>query len=403
MRIYFAPCGIALGHAGRMIPVAKTFQGRGDDVFFSTYGEAVSFVKKAGFAVGEVPAIRMFEKEDGTFNFRRTLSTTPKAMLTFTEQVGAELNLIERFKPNLILSDSRLSTVLAARMLRITPLLILHQLRIMIPHVSPITRRYKLSIKRYTERLGLEALGSLWRLSKVIIVPDFPPPYTIAKANVVPSNQYVKKLKMVGPIIPRLPDTLPTAEEIKRELGLDDRPLILAAISGTPAEKMLISNRLVEIFKDFPDSFNIILTRGLSDAPNAAAGSGGQSRNPRLKVCNWIDDRYKYLKACDALVTRGGHNTVSEAIYYGKPMIVIPTPGHSEHQGIAESLAQMKLAISMQQEILSREKFLEALKIMTESSAYRARIIDAQKNALKFNAIESIYRLAQDELKTRST
>jgi UDP-N-acetylglucosamine:LPS N-acetylglucosamine transferase len=59
----------------------------------------------------------------------------------------------------------------------------------------------------------------------------------------------------------------------------------------------------------------------------------------------------------------------------------------------------MKLAISLQQDALSREKFLESLRIMTESSEYRARIIDAQRNALKFNAVESIYRLVNNELK----
>jgi UDP:flavonoid glycosyltransferase YjiC (YdhE family) len=399
MRIYFAPCGIALGHAGRMLPVARTFQGRGHSVFFSTYGEAVPFVRKAGFPVSEVPAIRMFEKEDGTFNFRRTLSASPRAILNFSEQVAAEVNLIEHFKPDVVMSDSRLSSVLAARMMRITSVLVLHQLRIMIPHVKPITRRYKLSIKSHTERLGLEMFGGLWRLSQVIVVPDFPSPYTIAKANVVPSKQYIHKLRLVGPIIPKFPGTLPPADELKRELGFDDRPLIFAAISGTTAEKMLISRRLVELFRDFPDSYNIVVTRGLSDVKDAVGNGGLLSRNPRLRIYNWIDDRYKYLKACDLLVTRGGHNTVSEAIYYGKPMIVIPTPGHSEHQGIAESLAAMNLAIVQQQNSLCREGLLEGVQTMTESSVYRARIDDAQRYASRFNAVESIYRIVGDVLK----
>src|SRR5512137_1766974 len=200
MRIYFAPCGIALGHAGRCIPVANRFQERGHSVYFSSYGEAVPFIKRAGFNVGEVQAIKVYEKDDGTFNFRRTLAGSPREILTFAAQVGAELNLIEHFKPDLVVADSRLSTILAARMRRIIPLLILHQMRIMIPTKQPVLSRYRLSIKRAVERTGLEVLGSLWKLSKAIIVPDFPPPYTIAKANVVPSNQYVEKVKLVGPI-----------------------------------------------------------------------------------------------------------------------------------------------------------------------------------------------------------
>jgi UDP:flavonoid glycosyltransferase YjiC (YdhE family) len=398
MRIYFAPCGIALGHAGRCIPIAKTFRKRGHSVFFSTYGEAVDFVKKAGFPVEGVPPIKVFEKEDGAFNFRRTLSIGPKSLLIFARQTGAELNLIEHFKPDLVISDSRLSTVLAARMRRIIPVLMLHQLRVMIPHTKPITRKYKQDIKGYVERLGLEVLGSLWKLSKVIIVPDFPPPYTIAKANVVPSYQYIKKLRLVGPIIPKYPSELPPAEEIKKELGFDDRPLIFAAMSGTLAEKRLIAGRLAKIFDEFPDRYNIVVTRGLSDLRTSnGTGDSGPS-NKRLRVHNWVDDRYLYLKACDLLLTRGGHNTVAEAIYYGKPMVVIPTPAHSEHQGITESLVKMNLALALQQDTLSKDTLLTAVNSVMESSRFSSKAGDAQRYAAQFNAVESIYKIVCDIL-----
>jgi UDP:flavonoid glycosyltransferase YjiC (YdhE family) len=398
MRIYFAPCGIALGHAGRCIPIAKTFKKRGHSVFFSTYGEAVDFVRKAGFPVEGVPPIKVFEKEDGTFNFRRTLSIGPRSLLIFARQTGAELNLIEHFKPDLVISDSRLSTVLAARMRRIIPILMLHQLRVMIPHSKPITDKYKQDIKSYVERLGLEILGSLWKLSKVIIVPDFPPPYTIAKANVVPSYQYIKKLRLVGPIIPKYPGELPPAEEIKKELGFDDRPLIFAAMSGTLAEKRLIAGRLTEIFNEFPDRYNIVITKGLSNIKTSNGSGGNGPSNKRLRVYNWVDDRYLYLKACDLLVTRGGHNTVSEAIYYGKPMVVIPTPVHSEHQAIAESLVKMNLALSLQQDSLSKDALFTTVSNMIESSRFSSKVSDAQRFAAQFNAVESIYKTACDVL-----
>lgn len=388
MRIYFAPCGIALGHAGRCMPVARRFQEKGHSVYFSSYGEAVPFIRREGFNVGEVQAIRVFEKDDGTFNFRRTLAGSPREILTFMAQVGAELNLIEHFKPDLVVADSRLSTVLAARMRRIIPVLMLHQLRIMIPTKRPVSSKYRLSVKRAVERTGLEVLGSLWKLSKAIVVPDFPPPYTIAKANVVPSNQYVSKVKLVGPIIPRMPGTLPPGDEVKRMLGFDDRPLILAAISGTRAEKQIISSRLQSIFMDFPDKYNIVLTKGLADQQNGMPRSNGS----RLQVHNWLKDRHAYLKACDVLVTRGGHNTVSEAIYYGKPMVVIPTPAHSEHQGIAESLAHMGLGIPIQQNNLDKGALLRAVESLNEGTGYGQRVKAAQEFAFKFDAIDSIYK-----------
>jgi UDP:flavonoid glycosyltransferase YjiC (YdhE family) len=394
MRIYFAPCGIALGHAGRCIPIAKKFKASGSAVYFSTYGEAVQFVSKAGFHVGEVPPINVFERSDGTFDFRRTLSIGPKSLLTFSRQIGAELNLIEHFKPDLVISDSRLSTVLAARMRRIIPVLILHQLKIMIPHTRPITKKSRLAVKRHVERLGLEILGGMWNLSKVIIVPDFPPPYTIAKANVVPSYQYIDKLKLVGPIIPKYPKSLPPSDELKRSMGFDDRPLIFAAISGTYAEKKMITDRLVSLFNEFPNKYNIVITRGLSDSAYPPPPVSGK----HLKVYNWVDDRYKYLKACDLLVTRGGHNTVGEAIYYKKPMVIIPTIGHSEHQGIAESIAKMNLGKTIQQNELDYPSLYSNINELLTSSYYSRNVQRAAQFAEKYNAVASIYETVCDIL-----
>ncbi|MBC7120158.1 MAG: hypothetical protein H5T33_01055 [Candidatus Methanosuratus sp.] len=392
MRVYFAPCGIALGHAGRCIPIARALRSKGDMVFFSTYGEAVQFVTKASFPVGEVPPISVFEKENGEFDLRRTLSIGPKNLYSFALQVGAELSLIEHFKPDVVVSDSRLSTVLAARMRRIVSVLMLHQLRIMIPHKRPITQKSKLMMKRTLERLGLEVFGSLWKMSKLIVVPDFPPPYTIAKTNVVPSNQYLKKIRLVGPVIPKYPGELPEQDELKRSLGFDDRPLIFAAISGTKAEKMMITKELAEIFRDFPGGYNIVLSRGLSDLPHSEITINGG----RLRIYNWVDDRYKYLKACDLLVTRGGHNTVGEAIYYGKPMVVIPTIAHSEHQGIAESVERMMIGKKIQQYALSRETLFQAVDEIMRSDFYSRNISAAQRFAKNFNAVESIAKITRE-------
>lgn len=390
MRVYFAPCGIALGHAGRCIAIARLFNKRGDNIVFSTYGEAIYFVKKAGFHVERVPKIMFYEKEDGTFDIRRTLSVGPKIIIKFFQQIGAEISLMERYKPDVVVSDSRLSSVIAAKIMGFDSVLILHQLRIMIPHLKPINRRIKQKIKNFVERLGLEMLGSLWNLSNVIVVPDFPPPYTIAKANVVPSSKYIKKLKLVGPIISRYPWDLPLSEDIRRELDLDDRPLIFAAMSGTIAEKKYITELLIKIFQDFPDRYNIIISKGL---PNGNSYRRLKIGNKYLMIFDWAENRYALLKACDILITRGGHNTVSEAIYYGKPMIIIPTPAHSEHQGIAKSMVEMGIAKSIQQHELSRESLLEAVEEILNSSEILSKVENIRRFAYNFNAIDTIFNI----------
>jgi UDP:flavonoid glycosyltransferase YjiC (YdhE family) len=44
MRVYFAPCGIGLGHAGRSIPIARELKNA--KIVFSTYREGINYVKQ---------------------------------------------------------------------------------------------------------------------------------------------------------------------------------------------------------------------------------------------------------------------------------------------------------------------------------------------------------------------
>ncbi|RLE53740.1 MAG: hypothetical protein DRJ33_00135 [Candidatus Methanomethylicota archaeon] len=387
-RFYLAPCGIALGHAGRTLPIAHELSKLGHEVFFSTYGDAYPFVKFSGFNVAEVPSIRMFEKEDGTFDLKRTLALGPKNIYSFLLQLGAELNLISQFKPDVVISDSRLSTVLAARVLNVPSITLLHQLRILIPHVKPIKRKTLKTLKHYSERVGLETLGALWKFSTLILVPDFPPPYTIAKANVVPSKHYRSKVKLIGPIVAKRPENLPSKEVLREKYGLNDRPAIFCAMSGTIPEKRYISSKLVEIFKHFPDSYQIIVSRGLPNNDNRPL-----KLTSTLQVFNWVIDRFELLKACDLLITRGGHNTVAEAMYFGIPMIIIPTPGHSEHQSIARSVADMGLGIVLQQRDLSHDTLLQAVKrIFSEGYVERSKKI--QSEILKYNGLSYVLNKA---------
>ncbi len=388
MRLYFAPCGIGLGHAGRCIAIANMFRNNAK-ILFSSYNEAVDYIKKENFDVEKVPEIYFYEKIDGTFDLKRSLSAGPKIIINFLRQIGAEIHLMEHFKPDVVISDSRLSSIIAARTMGFKSILILHQLRIMIPHLKPIDKKIKQKIKDHTERFILETLGSLWNLSNIILVPDFPPPFTIARSNVIPSHKYLNKLKLIGPIISKYPWELPPKDEIrkklKEELGIDDSPLIFIAMSGTLAEKKYITERLIKILQDFPQSYNIIISRGISN------NNGISKINEKIIICNWINDRYALLKACDLLITRGGHNTVSEAIYYGKPMIIIPTPAHSEHQGIAKSIVNMKIAKCIQQYNLSKDILLSSINEILNSSDILSNIKELENFASKFNALKTIY------------
>jgi uncharacterized protein (TIGR00661 family) len=392
MRIYFAPNGMALGHAGRCVPIAKKLISNGDEVLFSTYGDAVGFVKAAGMPVVRVPRMGLVESPDGTIEMLRTSIRWPIYVWIFLKQLISEIKLLKSFKPNMAVSDSRLSTVFACWLLRIPCILLLHQIKLLVPHKKKLSR-FKEKLKHFAEWFILYSTHLFWNRSTKILVPDFPPPYTIFQSNLDVPEKLMNKVEFVGHIIETPHSTLPSQEELKKKLGFDDHPLIYVGVSGTKKERELLAMKLDEIFRDFPNKYNIVMTLGNPGKPDEFLERGN------LRIYNWITDRYSLIKACDLLISRSGHNTIAEAMYYGKPSILIPTPAHTEHQENSKSAERMGIAKVIQQKDLSKKILLESVEEILNHSKYKTRISRIQKKISNLDTIQSVidtvYRLAK--------
>ncbi|MFB0560810.1 MAG: UDP-N-acetylglucosamine--N-acetylmuramyl-(pentapeptide) pyrophosphoryl-undecaprenol N-acetylglucosamine transferase [Candidatus Lokiarchaeia archaeon] len=394
MRVYFSPNGMALGHAGRCVPIARRLINNGDEVLFSTYGDAIDFVKAAGMPVVSGPSMGLIESPDGTIEMLRTSIQWPKYVWVFLRQVIWEIKLLRSFRPSVAVSDSRLSTVFACWLMRIPCILLLHQIKLLVPHKKALGR-FKEKLKHFAEWVILYATHLFWNRSSQILVPDFPPPYTIFQSNLDVSDKLMSKVKFIGQIIEKPPHLLPTKEELRSKLGFDERPLIYVGVSGTKKEKELLAMKLEKIFSDFPDKYNIVMTLGKPDKPDSFMKKGN------LRIYNWITNRYSLIKACDLLISRSGHNTLAESMYYGKPSILIPTPAHTEHQENSKSAERMGISKVIQQRDLEHNILLESVEEILNHSQYRARIKQVQKKISNLDAIQStidfIHQLAKNE------
>ncbi len=55
-----------------------------------------------------------------------------------------------------------------------------------------------------------------------------------------------------------------------------------------------------------------------------------------------LKTRFDYLEACDAVISRGGHETLMQSISYGKPSVIIPVPKHPEQYGNARRAMELE-------------------------------------------------------------
>ncbi len=387
MKIYFGVCGIGFGHAGRCIPIANKLREKGARILFSTYKDAVNYIKNEGYPVVEPPSMEARVKPNGTIDFRQTVVNPGPflAALIFTRQVEAEIKFIRAFKPDVVISDSRVSPLLAARMLNVPDICIVNQFQIIIPRKKRLLRLAKL-----VDTGELALIGKIWVSGTVpLLIPDFPPPYTISVGNLRMPIAYYRRVKFVGPVLPVYPNELPSKEKLREKLGLDvNKPLIFAPISGPLKERIYLINILRKIFMNFPEDYQIVMSTGNPSNPISLVK---YRRN--MIVYNWIPNRFEYLKASDLVVSRAGHGTLTQSIYYGKPMILIPTPSHTEQMNNAQRVEEMGIAKVIEQNVLSTENLLRAVNTILLNDSYRRKLGEIQEKIIKINGLETIVNI----------
>jgi len=391
MRVYFAPCGIGLGHVGRLIPIAKKLEEKNVEVTFSTYRDGIRYVENEKFPLLKAPPIGFQVRPDGSIDFRQTAVNPGPFFASFTvlQQVNAEVKFLENFNPDIAVSDSRVSTLLAARLLRIPRICILNQFQVIVPR-----RKHHLTLARFADHITLTLVGKMWTSGNTVLIPDFPPPYTISVGNLNIPKPYKKNVKLIGPILEVHPNTLQTKEELRKKLGLSaDKPVIFAPISGPIKEKAFLMGVLRKILLDIPEDFEVVMSLGYPSKDSKPVRYGN------AMIFNWIPNRFEYLKTCDVLIARAGHGTITQAMCYGKPIILIPTPGHTEQISNAKQARDIGIAQIIPQKELNKETLLKTIQQILES-AITEKLKTIQEEALKHdgleNAVNTITEIAQE-------
>lgn len=381
MRVYFGVCGIGLGHVGRCIPVAQKLKEMGNEILFSTYSDAVNYVKQENFPLAMAPPIGFVVKPDGSVDFRLTTADPgPFAFFIFLRQLTAEIQFMKAFRPDVVLSDSRASSIMAAELLGVPKITMLNLYRITIPR-----RRRFLRLARIGDAGIITLIGRVWAMGRHVLIPDFPPPYTISAGNLRIPPTRRKKIRLIGPMLPVKPDALPDKEEVREKLGFDKAdPIIFAPISGSVKEKAYFIDILRQCLRRFPSRYRIVMSLGYPNSSAEPIESGN------MTLYRWLPNRFEFLKACDLVIARPGLGTLTQSLCYGRPLILVPTPNHTEQLNNAARAKELGIAKGIPQERLSYDVLLSSVQEVLAKERYRKRAEQIQKEASKYDAIETV-------------
>lgn len=393
MRVYFSPNGVGLGHIARTVPIMEELESRGAEVIVSTYHDGLDYAKARGLKIIKSVPIDFKVQDDGTVDFKQTAARSGLSLglRRFLKQVRTEIRNLKSFRPDIVFSDSRASTIVASRLLGIPVILMLNQFRVEIIR-RPSSGRLSLMDRLFFLVANIfwvfvrTLIAGVWAQSRMILIPDFPYPNTISLANLTVPRRYQSKVRYVGPIIGGSPKDLPSREEIVKELGLTEgKPRIYAAVSGPKVERKHLVNNLSRIFQQLSSDYEFVMSCG---NPN---GDIGPKNASNILSYDWIDDetQFKMLKAADIVTSRSGHGTITKALAFGKPLILIPTPDHTEQHGNANRAVQLGVAISIEQKSLNAEKFRESVEKMLGSMSFREKSARLGELILKLDPVKT--------------
>ena len=386
---YFAPYGVGLGHASRLVMVADQLKQSGAGVRFSSYGEAASYVSLRGYECLTVSPVEFAWSMEGGFSVKNSLANIPLWFTNFSRQVNQETRNMTSCNPDVVVSDSRLSPLLAGRLLKIPSVVVLNQVKLLL---SPRLRDF--AISRMFEDMVGELLGTMWTLANRVLVPDLPPPYTIAAHNVWQVGSAARKLEYIGFTSPRPHVNKEQVDKLADQLGFDrSRPVLFIHVSGPMQTRPPLIKVSLEAVKKLDPKIQFVISEG-----NPKGESVPKKVGEAGWYYEWCPVRDEVFVMSDLLVLRGGHVALSQAIQFGKPVVTIPIENHGEQLGNSAKTAELGMGVMVHPKGLKPEQLAEAIVQVLTNPEYKRKAMELQRMAEKLDGIENIAKIIRSFL-----
>jgi MGT family glycosyltransferase len=399
MKILFTPYGGgSIAHIVRSLSIADVLRDRGHEILFTAPTTKKKFIESAGYPVfGDGhPEVNLNDEVDQSIRYFQANRDL------FLAWLGDEITAAEQFRPDIIVNSPTFFGALAG-------------IKLGIPQIAIVNSQW---ITEFKGLLGLSASTDSPRhkvmrmLAKPIFANQFERIYMqeirsfYASLGVDPAPHRRRDLHGTIPLlIPGIPefepinagkrqnahyvgplfwngferhDFLPTT--IWSDFG--EKPFVYASLGGSIYRKQSYID-LVEALNTRPD-WHIVLSLGPNITSNELPRAGGHiSIRPYvggLAVCSYAD----------AVMTTGGHGTVMQALWHGKPLVALP---HNIDQAtIAARLEELGVGTNLNpvsvQSFSNREQYFRQATSIAWSKVIQATEHVLKDDGMRRNAVQ---------------
>jgi|NOAtaT_7_FD_contig_123_17932_length_4951_multi_4_in_2_out_0_4 uncharacterized protein (TIGR00661 family) len=304
-RILVAPLDWGLGHATRSIPVVRELLARGYEVVLGSNGRPLALLRKEfpGIETVELPP---YDVRYPTSNIYWNISIQLPQIVSavFTEN-RLMRNLVREKKIDGIISDHRLGCSHPA----IPSVVIAHQL-----HLRVENRVIEWAVRKIHYAV-LRRFQECW-------VPDYPDSANSLGGELDHPPLLSPPTRYIGPL----------SRLNKREIPVEYDYLIL--LSGPEPQRTRLEERLRQQAGQLPHQ--ILLVQGRTDVEKRMETKGN------LSVVSYLtsEELETTIAKSGFVICRSGYSTLLDLAACGKRALLIPTPGQTEQEYLAEYLEE---------------------------------------------------------------
>ena len=280
---------IGLGHATRDIAIAqyvdknstKFISGEGGSKLFSEYG----------FDIEDVYHPPTFIVNQG--KLQNPLNWLFKYYSYYKGCKTISSNIIEKEKPNLIVSDEDFASLTIGQGKKLKTVLI----------TDILETRFVSGIGSLIEKKMNRSMKKIIQKCDLVILPENGP------------NE--DNIARVGPIVR---STIQTRDELRKKF-LFNKKTIVVSIGGTNAGTFLI-DAVINAFKKIKLDAELVIVSGPSLKID----------NDAIRNLGFVNNLHEIIYASDLIISLAGKSTIDESKHYGTPGIFIPIKGHFEQE-----------------------------------------------------------------------
>ncbi len=326
-RILVAPLNWGLGHVTRCIPLIQALREMGVEVLLASDGAALHLLR------AEFPLLPTFElpsyriRYESSNMVRNMAGQLPRISYAVRAEKWATDKLVKDHGIHGIISDNRYGCFSG----RADSVMITHQLHLRVPNQFAAWAANRIL------RLALRKFDRIW-------VPDVETAPGLSGELSHGETKVHREVQFIGP--------LSRMKVYPAEKEYD----VAVVLSGPEPQRTLLEQRLLEQAMPLSQKFIFIQGKTQSKAHQFAA--------EHVEIVSYLTSRNlnDILLASKVIVCRSGYSSIMDLAALGKKAILIPTPGQTEQEYLADALAAQNIFLTQSQEALDLEAGLRAVK-----------------------------------------